>query len=57
MTTGDQLNKPHARLPDTFRPFFWSYRFEDLDLHKNEKTVIVNLVNYGNLTPLEVARR
>jgi hypothetical protein len=50
MPTENQFHQPRARLPDTFRPFFWSYRFEDLDLHKNEKTVIVNLVNYGNLS-------
>jgi hypothetical protein len=40
----------HTPLPDDLRPFFWSYRFGDLDLHRDEKTIIVHLVNYGDLT-------
>ena len=46
-----QTNPPsqHARLPDDFRPLFWSYRFEDLDPQRDEKTVVINLINYGNL--------
>ena len=36
-------------LPDSFRPLFWSYRFEDLDSQKDEKAVIIQLVNYGSL--------
>lgn len=36
-------------LPQSFRPFFWSYDFTKLDPQKNKKTVILNLVNYGNL--------
>jgi hypothetical protein len=43
----DPNNK--AKLPENFRPFFWSYRFEDLDPQDNKKTVIVQLVNYGTL--------
>ena len=39
-----------SRLPARFRPLFWSYRFEDLDLQRDEKAVIVQLLNYGNLT-------
>lgn len=37
-------------LPDNFRSFFWAYRFENLDLQKDEKTIIIQLVNYGSLT-------
>jgi hypothetical protein len=37
-------------LPDDFRPFFWSYLFENLDRQKDEKTIILQLVNYGSLT-------
>src|SRR5580692_6206567 len=37
------------RLPEDFRPLFWSYQFENLDLAKDEKTVIVQLMNYGTL--------
>ena len=43
------LSTQPARLPEAFRPFFWSYRFEDLDSHKDEKTIVVNLINYGSL--------
>ena len=38
-----------ARLPDSFRPLFWSYRFEQLELTKDEKTIIIQLINYGDL--------
>jgi hypothetical protein len=38
------------RLPDRLRPFFWSYRFGELDARKDEKTVITQLINYGSLT-------
>ena len=37
-------------LPDRFRPLFWSYRFEELDARKDQKTVIIHLINYGSLT-------
>ena|ERR1700678_214516 len=40
---------PLNRLPDNFRPFFWSYRFEALEPAKDEKTIIVQLINYGDL--------
>jgi hypothetical protein len=36
-------------LPEDLRPFFWSYRFGDLDLHHDEKTIIIHLMNYGSL--------
>jgi hypothetical protein len=38
-----------SRLPEKFRPFFWSYRFEALEAAKDEKTIIVQLINYGDL--------
>jgi len=42
-------NAPRDRLPDDFRPLFWSYRFEALERVKDEKTIIVQLINYGDL--------
>src|ERR1700722_147704 len=39
-----------AKLPDSLRPLFWSYRFNELEPEKDEKTVIVQLINYGSLT-------
>lgn len=40
----------HAQLPDRFRRLFWSYRLEDLDPSKDQKTVVIQLINYGSLT-------
>lgn len=42
--------KNSSKLPDFFRSLFWSYNFNALDLEKNAKTIIVNTINYGNLT-------
>ena len=42
-----QLNE--RNLPDNLRPFFWSYRFDNLDPQRDKKTVIVQLINYGTL--------
>jgi hypothetical protein len=42
-----QLNE--RSLPENLRPFFWSYRFDSLDPHRDKKTVIVQLINYGTL--------
>ena len=39
----------NERLPEQFRPLFWSYRFEDLDSRRDKQTVIVQLMNYGTL--------
>jgi hypothetical protein len=49
MPPENQLHKQRTRLPEDFRPYFWSYRFSDLDLHEDEKTIIIQLVNYGSL--------
>jgi hypothetical protein len=37
------------RLPESFRPILWSYDFSRLDPLKNQKTIIVQAVNYGTL--------
>lgn len=39
----------HVHLPEAFRRFFWSYRFEELDAARDPKTIIVQLLNYGSL--------
>jgi len=49
MATIPHSKAPLDRLPDNFRPFFWSYRFEALHPSKDEKTIIVQLINYGDL--------
>ncbi len=37
------------KLPEFLRPLFWSYYFDSLDLDKNKKTIILTVINYGNL--------
>ena len=39
----------HPYLPVNLRRFFWSYRFDELDLTRDEKTIIVQIINYGSL--------
>lgn len=43
-------NSQKTRLPGNLRPLFWSYRFEELEPEKDEKTIIIQLINYGSLT-------
>jgi hypothetical protein len=50
MSAKSHTTMHNGHLPEGFRPLFWSYRFEDLDPEKNEKTVIVQLMNYGTLS-------
>jgi hypothetical protein len=40
----------HTALPSDLRPLLWSYRSGDLEVHQDAKTIIVHLMNYGNLT-------
>jgi hypothetical protein len=44
-----RTHRTNAQLPDSFRPLFWSCRFEQLETAKDEKTVIIQLINYGTL--------
>lgn len=44
MSTGTK----NSKLPLFFKPLFWSYKFSSIDPFQNQKTVIVNTVNYGN---------
>jgi len=39
-----------ARLPEIFRPLLWSYDFERINPSADEKTIIVQAINYGSLT-------
>jgi len=36
-------------IPAYFRPILWSYNFEKLDPQKNERDIVLNTINYGNL--------
>lgn len=37
-------------LPVFFKPILWSFDFDRLSVEKNKKTIIINSINYGNLT-------
>ncbi|MFA6475767.1 MAG: hypothetical protein WCV88_06300 [Patescibacteria group bacterium] len=37
------------KLPNYFRPLFWSYDFSLIDPQQHQKTIMVNTINYGNL--------
>ena len=39
-----------SQLPLFFRPILWSYDFDALDLETHKKAVIVNTINYGDLS-------
>ncbi len=38
----------NKKLPPSFKPLFWSYKFSSINPEENIKTVIVNTINYGN---------
>lgn len=42
------VNK-ESKLPEFFRPLFWSYNFDSLNPELNPKTIILNAINYGSL--------
>ena len=35
-------------LPLFLKPYFWSYKFEQLSLEKNPRTIIQSLLRYGD---------
>lgn len=35
------------KLPQSFKPFLWSYDFSKLDVEKNKKVIIENVLNLG----------
>ena len=37
-------------LPPSFKPLLWSYDFNSVDPLRDKKTIIVNTINYGDLT-------
>lgn len=43
------MKKRKTSLPDSFKPLMWSYRFDKIDPAKNPKTVITQVLNYGDL--------
>jgi len=45
------INEPmqNQTVPETLKPLFWSYDFSRLDPVKHKRTIIVQVLNYGNL--------
>ncbi|MEK7211057.1 MAG: hypothetical protein AAB731_00300 [Patescibacteria group bacterium] len=41
--------RDNKKLPEFFRPLFWSYNFDSLDLGDNRKTIVLTAINYGSL--------
>mgnify|MGYP001558334466 FL=1 len=41
------LSSKTERLPEFFRPLFWSYNFDYIDPDKDIKTIVLNVINYG----------
>lgn len=37
-------------LPESFRPLLWSYDFKNVNPDENKKLIIINAINYGNLS-------
>ena len=35
--------------PETFRPFLWWTRWEDVDIEEDREDIIVSIINEGNL--------
>lgn len=40
----------HTELPSFFQAILWSYNFSALDPEIHKKVIIVNTINYGDLT-------
>ncbi len=36
-------------IPVDFAPLFWSYRITDLDVKRHQRTIVTQLINYGDL--------
>lgn len=34
---------------EPIKHLFWSYNISELDIDKNEKTIVLNVINYGNM--------
>lgn len=39
----------NKHLPQSLKPYFWSYDFSKIDPEKNRKIIISQVMNYGNL--------
>jgi hypothetical protein len=37
------------QIPAYFKPLLWSYDFDKIDPQKNERDIVLNAINYGDL--------
>lgn len=37
------------RIPSIFLPLFWSHPFDEVDIERDKKTLLVQALNYGDL--------
>ncbi|MCX6716398.1 MAG: hypothetical protein NTV72_00520 [Candidatus Taylorbacteria bacterium] len=40
----------NSKIPQTLKPYFWSYDFSKIDPDKSSKTVVSQIINYGNIS-------
>jgi hypothetical protein len=38
-----------SSLPERLKPIFWSWDFDKIDIEKNKRTIIVQVLNYGKM--------
>jgi hypothetical protein len=44
-----QNDKNQSKLPQSFKPLFWSYDFSKINPQKEKETVVIQTINYGDL--------
>jgi len=49
--------KTNNEIPNVFRPFLWSYDCDSLNLKKNKKIIILNLLNLGTKEATDLMKK
>ena len=44
----NQVKKSNNKLPDFFKPLFWSYDFSKINLQDDRERIVINTINYGD---------
>lgn len=45
----DETKTESGDILEPIKHLFWSYNISELDIDKNEKTIVLNVINYGNM--------
>jgi len=48
MSQNSLREKSSHKLPEYFKPLFWSYSFNPIDSEKDKERIIINTINYGD---------